>query len=280
LPKTFENKVALITGASSGIGAALSQVLADQGASLVLMARRSELLKELSEKIEKKGGKAIEAVGDVTQENDLEKTVELARAKFGKLDILIANAGFGVIGKFEKLSLEDYRKQFETNVFGLMRTVKAGLPALKESRGTLVLTGSVSSHISSPEASPYSMSKFAVRALAEALYVELAPAGISVVLISPGFVDSQIRRVDNQGKFRGEQKDPIPQWLQMSAENAAKAIAKAIRKKKREAVITFHGKAMVLLNRLFPWLAPWFFKKLGGRYRSRAASMNSSQPNA
>src|SRR5204863_4768382 len=133
---------------------------------------------------------------------------------------------------------------------GLLRTIKAGLPALKKTRGTLVITGSVSSHISSPEASPYSMSKFAVRALAEALYVELAPAGISVVLISPGFVASQIRQVDNQGKFRSEQKDPIPKWLQMSSQQAARAIAKAIRRKKREAVITFHGKVMVWIHRL------------------------------
>ena len=273
--RAFEDKVVWITGASSGIGEALSLVLAAQGASLGMMARRAESLQALAKKIEGEGGRALVLVGDVNADSDLNSALTQILDQYSKIDVLIANAGFGVIGRVDQLSLEDYRRQFETNVFGVLRTIQVGLEALKRSKGTLVLIGSVSSYISAPEASAYSMSKFAVRALAEALRAELARDGVSVVLITPGFVKSQIRQVDNQGEYRSSAKDPIPEWMQMSAENAAKKIAKAVLKKKRERVITFHGKVFVLLQRFFPGLSAWFFKRAGKKFRSRNPSLNA-----
>jgi len=275
LNRAFEDKVVWITGASSGIGEALSLVLAAQGASLGMMARRAESLQALAKKIEGEGGRALVLVGDVNADSDLNSALTQILDQYSKIDVLIANAGFGVIGRVDQLSLEDYRRQFETNVFGVLRTIQVGLEALKRSKGTLVLIGSVSSYISAPEASAYSMSKFAVRALAEALRAELARDGVSVVLITPGFVKSQIRQVDNQGEYRSSAKDPIPEWMQMSAENAAKKIAKAVLKKKRERVITFHGKVFVLLQRFFPGLSAWFFKRAGKKFRSRNPSLNA-----
>src|SRR5262249_2213303 len=152
----------------------------------------------------------------------------------GAIDVAVANAGFGVIGKFGKLNIEDYRRQFETNVFGVLRTVYTTLEDLKKTRGRLVLMGSVSGHISAPEASPYSMSKFAVRALADALYCELASQGISVTLISPGFVKSEIQRVDNQGVYHEGEKNKVPEWLQMDTDKAAGQIVRAVRRRSRE----------------------------------------------
>ena len=111
----------------------------------------------------------------------------------------MANAGFGVVGPIERLTLDDYRRQFETNVFGVLRTVFATLAELRRSRGRLVIVGSVSGHVALPNASPYAMSKFAVRALAQALDFELRPTGVSVTLVSPGFVDTELHQVDNRG---------------------------------------------------------------------------------
>ncbi len=119
-------------------------------------------------------------------------------------------------------TLDDYRRQFETNVFGVIRTLHETLPALKRTQGRFVIMGSVAGHLSGAGSSPYAMSKFAVRALAEALHADLRSAGVGCTLISPGFVDSDIRRVDNRGGFHAEVHDPIPPWLRMRTDKAAK----------------------------------------------------------
>ena len=118
----------LITGASSGIGAALAREFARQGADLVLLARRTDRLTALAAELERQGRRALALTGDVTVDGDLERAVAETRAKLGRLDVAVANAGFGVVGPVERLTLDDYRRQFETNVFGVLRTVHAALP--------------------------------------------------------------------------------------------------------------------------------------------------------
>ena len=147
---------------------------------------------------------------DVTRDGDLEIAVAGAVLAFDKLDIAFANAGFGIVAPLKKLTLEDYRRQFETNVFGVLRTIYAALPELEKTKGTLVIIGSVSGWVATPGASPYSMSKFALRALANAIAPELRPTGVKVTLISPGFVASEIRQIDNQGIRHDHAKDPDP----------------------------------------------------------------------
>src|SRR6516164_1358347 len=206
----FHSKSILVTGASSGIGEELAFQLAAAGAHLTLAARRKELLDARAQKISAAGHQAPLVVqADVTRDGDLEHAVSEALRAYQKLDVVIANAGFGVVGPFSKLSLDDYRRQFETNVFGLLRTLYAALPAIRESKGNLVLIGSVAGWGATPGASPYAMSKFAVRALANSIPAELALDGVKLTLISPGFVDSNIRRIDNQGAFHAEAKEPI-----------------------------------------------------------------------
>ena len=112
------------------------------------------------------GRRALVVACDVTQDGALDRAVGQAVEAFGRLDVAVANAGFGVVGPFERLALDDYRRQFETNVFGVLRTAAAALPALRRTRGTLVIIGSVSGHVPIAGASPYAMSKAAVRALA------------------------------------------------------------------------------------------------------------------
>lgn len=248
------NKVILITGASSGIGEALAFELAKNGASLILAARRTDRLQSVVDQISKQNGVAIAVTCDVASEVDLKRTVELTIERYGRLDIVIANAGFGVVGQFENLSVEDYHRQFDTNVYGVLRTIYAALPELKKTRGQIVLLGSVASYVSLPGSSPYSMSKFAIRALADALTDEMRPHGIGVTLLSPGFVTSEIRRVDNQGQLRAGAQDPLPSWLPMPTSTAAKKMVRAIARRQREEIITTHGKLIVFIHRHFPGL--------------------------
>ncbi|HEX5814554.1 MAG TPA: SDR family NAD(P)-dependent oxidoreductase, partial [Methylomirabilota bacterium] len=147
------------------MGAALAREFARRGADVVLAARRVDRLDALAQDLERRGRRALAVACDVTRDGDVERAVAAARAAFGRLDVVVANAGFGVVGAVERLTLDDYRRQFETNVFGVLRTVRAALPELKRTAGRLAIVGSVSGHVATPGSSPYAMSKFAVRAL-------------------------------------------------------------------------------------------------------------------
>jgi len=264
---SFRNKIVLITGASSGIGAAVARVLAAQGASLVLVARRTDRLAEQVAALAAGGTEALAVAADVTVDGDMERAVAAAVERFGRLDVVYANAGFGVAGRVERLELDDFRRQFETNVFGVLRTFYATIAELKKTRGTFVLTGSVSAYVATPGTAAYSMSKFAVRALADALRGEVAPSGVAVVLINPGFVDSEIRKVDNRGRLHPDAKEPIPGWLRVPTDAAARSIVAPIRRRKAERVVTGHGKLLVVAQRFFPGVLAWAVNRFAGGKR-------------
>jgi short-subunit dehydrogenase len=258
----FRDKVVLITGASSGIGEELAWQLGQAGAKLTLAARRGDLLNHLAQRIAS-GGKPTPLVVecDVTREGDLERAVSGTVRQWGRLDVAIANAGFGVVGALKKLSLEDYRRQFDTNVFGVLRTIYAALPEIEKTKGNMAIIGSVSGWSAYPGVSPYAMSKFALRALANSITPELRLTGVNVTLISPGFVASDFWRVDNFGKLQPEAKSQVPAWLTMSTEKACRQILRAVARGKREAIITGHGKILVALERFAPWLIRLSWKK-------------------
>ena len=273
----FSGRSVLITGASSGIGAALAREWARRGADVALAARRVERLEALARDCEAVGARAVAIACDVTRDGDCEQAVARTREALGRLDVVVANAGFGVMGAFEKLSLEDYRRQFETNVFGVLRTAHASLAELTAVRGRLVVIGSVSGHVASPGASAYAMSKFAVRALCEALSAEWARWGVSVTLISPGYVESEIYQVDNRGVHHPDVADSVPRWLRMPADRAARLIVRAAARRRREVVITGHGKAAVVLTRHVPGLVAAGIQRLGIQSRREATSAATTE---
>ena len=268
----FRDKVVLITGASSGIGEELAWQLGQAGASLTLAARGKERLEAVAARIAAAGNpRPVVVECDVTREGDLELAVGEGLRMFGKLDIVIANAGFAVIGSLKNLSTKDYRRQFDTNVFGVLRTIYAALPEIEKTKGNIVIIGSVAGWGAMPGTSPYSMSKFALRALANSITPELRPSGVKVTLISPGFVDSNIRRVDKEGTLHPGARDPVPRSLVMSTPKAVRQILRAVASGKREAIVTTHGKFLVALERF----APWLIRAAGRRMAPRGASYYS-----
>jgi short-subunit dehydrogenase len=248
------NTTVLITGASSGIGAGLAREFSRRGHAVALVARRVAELESLAAELRAAGGEASEHVGDVTRDGDVARVVAALAAQGRRPGIVVANAGFGVVGNAQKLTVADYQRQFATNVEGVLRTFHETLAALRETRGRFVIMGSVSGYVSMPGGSPYAMSKFAVRAFAEALHGDLKAAGIGVTLISPGFVQSDIRRVDNRGGLHPEVEDPIPPWLVMPTDRAARAMVDGILRGRREVIVTFHAKVIVFFARHFPRL--------------------------
>ncbi len=250
--KKIDGTVAYITGASSGIGAALAVEFARRGADVVAAARRMDRLEEVAGQVRGLGRRCLILPCDVTRDGDQERAVARALEGFGRLDWAVANAGFGVAGAVHKLELDDFRRQFETNVFGVLRTVYATREALLSSRGSLAIMGSVSGELAFARSGPYSMSKFAIRSLAQTLWYELGRKGVAVTLIEPGFVDSEIRQVDNSGDVHLDRPDTMPRWIRVPSDRAARKIVNAIVRRRRKVVITGHGKIAVALERFIP----------------------------
>ena len=251
---SLRDKTVLITGASAGIGAAVAREAARRGARVVLTARREDRITALAAEVEREGGEALAVRCDVTSEAELGHAVKAAVERFGGLDMLIANAGFGVQGELPDLSLDDYRRQFETNVFGVIGSIKAALPALEASGGAIGVVGSANGYLSVPGWSAYCMSKHAVRSLCACLTHELAGRGVSVTHLALGFVESEFRKVGNDGSLQPGAREFVPGVLLMPSDEAAREILKAVAARREEAVITRHARLVVGLERHTPRL--------------------------
>jgi NADP-dependent 3-hydroxy acid dehydrogenase YdfG len=179
--------VFLITGASSGIGAATARHAARDGYRVVLAARSQDKLAALVQELGEE--RALAVASDVTKWEDQQGMVAQALSKFGQLDVVFANAGFGAPRGFLESTVEHWRAMVLTNVYGAALTIRAALPALRETRGHALLTGSVAGRRALP-GSLYSATKWAVTAMGEALRQEVDSSGIRVTLIEPGMVDT------------------------------------------------------------------------------------------
>jgi NAD(P)-dependent dehydrogenase (short-subunit alcohol dehydrogenase family) len=248
-------RVAWLTGASSGIGRACALELARRGATVVASARRQELLEELVAQIERGGGEAIAAPCDVVDGGGQREVAERIARDRGRLDIAIANAGCSFGGRIEELDAAAWRRQLDINVIGAAMTARAALPHLRESRGRLALTGSVAAFMPAPSFGAYHASKYALRAIGLTLHAELAGTGVSCTLLHPGFVESDISRVDNAGRFDPSREDRRPRLLMWSAERAARVMIDAVVARRRELVFTGHGKVAAFAAMHFPGLA-------------------------
>jgi NAD(P)-dependent dehydrogenase (short-subunit alcohol dehydrogenase family) len=268
----FAGHVAWVTGAGSGIGRAIALRLAEEGAAIALSARRRAQLESVAAAIEAAGGRALVVPCDVTSEAEVVAAVQSVRTAFGRLDIVVANAGYSVTGRFEALSVDDWRRQFDVNVFGLVATARHALPALRETRGRLVLLGSVSGFLPSAGIGPYAASKAAVRAIGDTLAIELAGTGVSCTTVHPGYVESDIDRVDNLNVHHADRGDRRPARLMWPAGRAAPAIVDAAYRRKRERVFTRHGQFAVALGRHLPQLPLALMQRANRRHAMRKAA--------
>lgn len=248
----YSGLVVWITGGGSGIGRALAIDMAKRGAKLAVSGRRVDRLESVVSEIVAAGGDAMAVACDVTEPETVAAAVAQVVERFGRLDIAVANAGFSVSGRFEVLSAEDWRRQLDVNVVGAVTTVQAALPELHKTKGRIGLVASVAGMICTPGSSAYSASKFALRAIGLTLSQELHGTGVTCTTLHPGFVASEINQVDNAGVYHADRKDRRPQRFMWPTDKAAAVMARAILKRKREYVFTWHGRFGAFLGRHSP----------------------------
>lgn len=254
MARRFEGKVVWITGGGSGIGKALALAFAKEGAAVAVSGRREDRLQEVVDEIAAQGGSGVAVRCDVTDEASVAEAVQKVVRALGGLDVAVANAGFSVAGRVEKLSAADWRRQLDVNVIGVAMTARYAIPHLRQRNGRLVLIGSVSSMLVAPGFGAYSASKYAVRAIGQALSAELHGSGVTCTTIHPGYIESEIAQVDNQGRFDAQREDKRPKNLMWPADRAARVMVDAVAKRKREYTFTGHGKVGAFAGRHMPGL--------------------------
>lgn len=191
-------QVVIVTGASSGIGEATARRLVQAGAKVVISARRLDRLQALACELDPTGATVLAVAGDVTSETDRQQLVAATLAKFGQIDALVNNAGYGTRGPIERVPVELIRKNYETNIFSLIALTQLVLPAMRErGDGCIVNIGSVAGKIARPLSSIYDSTKHALEALTDGLRGELKPFGVRVSLIRPGFIITEFIEAAN-----------------------------------------------------------------------------------
>jgi short-subunit dehydrogenase len=241
----------IVTGASSGIGRAVSLELARAGAKLIAVARREDRLRKLADEIAAIGGRVETVVGDVTDPQIRQRAIEAAQSHYGGLDLLINNAGIGALGLFEQADPQRARTVFEVNFFALIEMTRLALPLLKKgNRPMLVNISSIVGHRGIPYRSEYSASKFAVQGFSEAIRAELTRYGIDVLVVSPGTTETEFF----DGVFERGTEPSWPRHKPISAEAVARKMVKAIRQGRHEIIPYGLGKVLCWMNRLSPSL--------------------------
>jgi len=195
----LDGKVTIITGASAGIGEASARRLAREGSTVVIAARRLDRLNEIKQEIESTGGKALAIECDINSEDDSNRLVDKALKINGRIDALVNNAGYGQRGPIEIVPVEKIRQNFETNLFSLIALTQLVIPAMREQgSGRIVNISSVAGRIARPLSSVYDATKHALEAISDGMRGELAPFGIKVVVIEPGFIITEFLEVASE----------------------------------------------------------------------------------
>jgi len=246
----FRGRVAIITGASSGIGEALARECASRGGKVVLAARSAAKIEALAREISAAGrGDALAVATDVTQPDQVRRLLDAAERHWGRVDLFVNNAGFGVWGPIEKLPMDLIRENFETNVFAALDCAQAAIPSLRRARGCLVNIESVAALRGLPLAGAYAATKHALHAFSECLRAELAADGIRVLSVCPGIISTHFH--ENRKQI-GPRTETGPDWLAMPVEKCARQIARAIETGRRQVIITWHGWFLALAQRIAP----------------------------
>ena len=250
----FADKVVVITGASSGIGLAMARAFAKQGAKLVISARTEGPLLAVASELEAAGAQVLAVVGDVQRWDDCQRMATETIARFGRVDVLVNNAGISMRALFADLDLEVIRRLMEVNFFGTVYCTKAFLPSVVAAKGSIVAVSSIAGYRGLPARTGYSASKAAVQGFMEALRTELLDQGVHVLVACPGFTESKIRERALTATAKPQGQSPLDEGKIMSAEAVAGHIVEAVAHRRRDLILTTQGKMTVWLNKLAPGL--------------------------
>ncbi|REK75827.1 SDR family NAD(P)-dependent oxidoreductase [Paenibacillus paeoniae] len=256
----LKDKIVLISGASSGIGAIIALMLADRGAIPVLTGRNIERLKKHAASIK---GECAYYVMDVTKTQDVENTVNAVIAKYGKIDILLNNAGYGQFETITSMPVERFEAMMDTNYMGIVRCVKAVLPHMqKRGQGHIVNVASMAGKIGSSKSTSYSATKHAVLGFTNSLRMELRPQGIHVSAINPGPIDTEFFALaDPSGSYVKNVS-----WFMMKPEYVSRAIVRVMEKRTAELDLPRTASIGIKLYGLFPRIADKLF---GGLFNKK-----------
>lgn len=254
----YKDKVIIVTGASSGIGLASATRFASLGAKVVLAARSLDKLEKIAEEINEKfnsqqsTSKVLCIKTDVTKEEDCKNLIEQTVSYFGKIDVLVNNAGISMRAVFKDMDLKVMRALMDTNFWGTVYCTKYALPYLLETKGSVVGVISTAGYVGLPARTAYSASKFAVRGFLETLRIEHLYDDLHVMIFAPGFTTSNIRNVALSADGTPQGETPRNENRMMSAERVARIMARGIYKRKTHMVLTPMGKAALFASRQLP----------------------------
>jgi NAD(P)-dependent dehydrogenase (short-subunit alcohol dehydrogenase family) len=252
---TFRENVVILTGASRGIGREMAFQLADQGAWLALAAREAGALEEVAAECRSRGARAVAIPVDVGEEAQCAALVARTVEEFGRIDTLVNNAGIGMWARFDEVrDLSIFERILRVNYLGSVYCTWHALPQLKRTRGRIVGVSSLTGKTGVPTRSAYAASKHAMAGLFDSLRIELAGTGVTVTMVYPGFVATEIREraFGADGKPLGA--SPVREAEVMTAETCARLILEAAARRRRELVMTRRGKIGMWLKVLAPGL--------------------------
>ena len=247
----FKDKVAIVTGASSGIGLATATLLAKNKAKIVLAARSEDKLDRLCKELSVYS-EVIMVKTDVSVESDCRNLIDKTVERFGRIDILINNAGISMRAMFKDLDLNVIRRLMDVNFWGTVYCTKYALPWLLESKGSVVGVISTAGYKGLPGRTGYSASKFAINGFLDTLRSEHLYDGLHVMIYAPGFTESNIRKTALLADGTQQGETPREEGKMMTSERVAEIMLRHIRKRSRRATLTFTGKLLLVLTRLFP----------------------------
>lgn len=252
---SMKGKVVIITGGSSGIGKSLAQTFGENGSTVVITGRNKEDLDQAVNELVSSGISIMGIVADVSREEHNRSMAAEVLAKYGRIDILINNAGISMRSLFAEVDMDVIRKVMDINFYGVLYATKHCLPEIIKNKGSVVGISSIAGYRGLPGRAGYSASKFALNGFLEVLRTELLHTGVHVLTACPGFTASNIRKrsLTKDGTVQGE--SPRAEEKMMTAEECALHIYRAILKRKTILILTRQGKLTVLLNKWFPvWM--------------------------